>query len=168
MAEPRSLSAQEGLVDSEPRQRDAFSRRRAVGVGIITVGIDIAVPIGFISIAAATLVAVPRPIAWVTLAVLPPIFGRLVGRTSGLTASVMSGLAYLFAHGRPRFESTITDRLTIRAGLLLCLLSTLLVLVVRPRERQRISEHEMEVDRCETVLPADPPDQERREAVPVF
>jgi hypothetical protein len=86
---------------------------------VVEAGRDLVLAAVFTVAVALALVAAPRTVAWPILLALAIAMGGLVSRTAGLTAAVAGGLLYMWAHGQPRFSSTITDQTAIRLGFLL-------------------------------------------------
>lgn len=68
------------------------------------------------------LVPAGRPFAYVGLLTAVWLVARRGGWDFGRTGAMAAALVYLWAHGRPRFEPTVTDQLTIRSSLVLLLL----------------------------------------------
>jgi hypothetical protein len=86
---------------------------------------DLALPIAATTVAALALVPLPRLVAWVALLLLPGLLGYHVARPCGITAAVTSTVLFLWAHGDPRFASTVTDPWTIRCSFFLGILGAL-------------------------------------------
>lgn len=81
-----------------------------------------------VALLALALVPAPRFVAWLALLFASIALGRWVGRQPGVAAAITSGYFYLVAHGRPRFDMHVTDRLTIRMAFALGALGALAVL----------------------------------------
>jgi hypothetical protein len=88
---------------------------RTVATGLVSVR-DLAAPILVTSALALTLIPVPRAIAWVVLLMVPAVLGHSLSRTAGITAAGCAGMLFMWAHGRPRFASTVTDASIVRAS----------------------------------------------------
>jgi hypothetical protein len=86
---------------------------------------DLVCPAAVVTIAGLAMVPLPRLIVWIALAAVPGVLGYYVTRPCGIAAAATSCLLYLWAHGDPRFASTITDQWTIRCAFLLALVGAL-------------------------------------------
>jgi hypothetical protein len=87
--------------------------------------IESALSCALVAMLGLALVPTPRYIAWTALLVVPITLGRRVGRLPGVVAAITSAYVYLLAHGHPRFEMHVTDRLTIRMAFSLGVLGAL-------------------------------------------
>jgi hypothetical protein len=92
---------------------------------------DLALPIVVTSALALTLIPVPRAIAWFVLLAVPALLGHSVSRTAGITAAGCAGMLFMWAHGRPRFASTVTDPSIVRASFLLVVAGVAVTFVAR-------------------------------------
>ena len=87
-----------------------------------------------------TLITVPRSLAIAGLLGVVWLASRWQGWQAGRVAAVAAMLCYLWAHGRPRFQSTVTDDLTIRVGGLL-LVAGLVVALLGDRTSRHARRH---------------------------
>jgi hypothetical protein len=83
---------------------------------------EVVLPVAVIAAAALVLIPTSRAFAWLALLAISTAVGWRVGRSPGIVAAATAALAYMFVHGQPRFASTITDELTIRASFILGIL----------------------------------------------
>jgi hypothetical protein len=100
-------------------------RRQELRKAASTTGRDLVLPVAAAAIAALALIPAGRAAAWFGLLAVAALLGRLVSRECGIAAAVTGGLLYLWAHGQPRFASTVEDAWTIRLGFLLAGLGAL-------------------------------------------
>ena len=80
---------------------------------------DLLAGVGAATAAALLLVPAGRPVAWLALVATAALVGRVLGHDVGTAGGMSAGLAYMWAHGSPRFATTIDDPWTIRFGWLL-------------------------------------------------
>jgi hypothetical protein len=86
---------------------------------------DVALPTAIMTVAALAMVPFQRLVVWLALLLLPGVLAYHVARPCGITAAAVSALLYAWAHGNPRFSSTVTDQWTIRWSFLLGMLGVL-------------------------------------------
>jgi hypothetical protein len=98
-------------------------------------------PIVLTTLVAFASLPAPRYVAWVALFAVTAEIGRRVSRSAGMFSAAIASLAYMFAHGRPRFASTVTDQLTIRASFLLGILGVTAAVVADWRAHRAPAEH---------------------------
>ena len=101
---------------------------------------DLLVPTVVACSAAFALIPVGSAIAWFGLLAMAGALGRIAGRGCGTTAAITAGLLYMWAHGHPRFASTITDQWAIRFGFLLGALGAVAAALADWHRRRRLQD----------------------------
>jgi hypothetical protein len=92
---------------------------RSLRLEVRLVARDFVLPATVVALVAVALIPLPRPFAWLTLSVVPFVLASHLGRASGITGAVTSVVLLLWAHGDPRFTTTVTNQSTIRWAFLL-------------------------------------------------
>jgi hypothetical protein len=134
-----------GTTEAMDEYDDTNGRGRSVPTSVTGLASvrDLALPILVTSALALTLIPVPRAIAWIVLLAVPAVLGHSVSRTAGITAAGCAGMLFMWAHGRPRFASTVTDPSILRASFLLVVAGVAVTFVARwwrdTRDAERVA-----------------------------
>jgi hypothetical protein len=131
------------LENGSPASSQASTDARSRAVVLCE---DLLLPMAASLVVAFACLLAPRFITWIVLLALPVAFGYLVSRSSGVLAAASGALLYLWVHGEPRFQNTVTDHGTIRAAFALGLAG--MVGAVVGNWRRRVNRRER-VDRAE-------------------
>jgi hypothetical protein len=102
---------------------------------VVALGRDTIIPVSVTTAAALVLLPAPRVVAWTALLLVATAIGWRAGSAPGVVSAVTACFSYLFAHGRPRFASTISDPVTIRAGFVLGILGAVCAVAADWRAR---------------------------------